>query len=121
MNYAREINKAIANHGYWKVRLHDAIESGKSDWTPDQVGNDSLCEFGKWFYSLQAKEGYSEFWQKTKTLHERFHSNAAKILKMALTGHKEDALAIMRDMESEFVLTSIELTNTLNEWKKSVS
>lgn len=116
----REINKAIANHGYWKVRLQDAIESGKSEWTPEQANNDKLCEFGQWFHSLPTLDKNSSHWKRIEPLHSQFHSFAGTILKMALDGRTDEAISIISDVNGEFVTTSIALTTALHEWKKEV-
>jgi methyl-accepting chemotaxis protein len=115
---AHEINKAIAAHGMWKVRLHDAIEKGTSDYQPKVVALDNACEFGKWFYSIPAADRPADFWPKVQLLHARFHQEAGRILQLALDGKKEEALGFMTDLRGVFVSTSIELTGTLAEWKK---
>jgi len=116
MSDRREINKAIANHGYWKVRLNDAIETGNSEWSPEKVRQDDLCNFGKWFYALSPEEKASEFWKKVQPLHAQFHREAAKVLKLALDGHKDEAFALTTDMRGDFLRLSMELTNALHAW-----
>lgn len=115
---AREINKAIAAHGVWKVRLRDAIASGASDYKPETVALDNACDFGRWFYAIPEADRPLEFWAKVKKLHARFHQVAGRVLELALGGKPEEALAMMTDMGGGFVTTSIELTNTLAAWKK---
>lgn len=115
---AREINKAIAAHGVWKVRLHEAITSGASDYRPESVALDTACDFGKWFYAIPIAERPAELWWKVQRLHAMFHKEAGRILTLALEGKSDEALALMTDLGGVFVSTSIELTNTLNEWKK---
>ncbi len=115
---ARQINKAIAAHGVWKVRLHDAIASGTSDYRPETVALDNVCEFGKWFYAIPTSARPTEFWEKVQKLHEQFHKEAGRILDLALNGNRDEALALITDLRGEYVSTSIELTNTLYEWKK---
>jgi hypothetical protein len=115
---AREINKAIAAHGLWKVRLHEAITSGKSDFKPATVASDTACEFGKWFYAIPTADRPAEFWPKIQPLHARFHEEAGRILHLALEGKQDDALTLMTDLHGIFVSTSIALTTILAEWKK---
>jgi hypothetical protein len=115
---AREINKAIAAHGVWKVRLHEAIASGKSDYQPGIVALDTACEFGKWFYGIPAADRPAAFWPNIQQLHARFHEEAGRILKLALEGKADEALSLMTDLRGVFVSTSTELTTTLFEWKK---
>lgn len=115
---AREINKAIGAHGVWKVRLREAIETGTSDYRPETVAADSACDFGTWFYAIPATERPKEFWEQVQKVHARFHQEAGRILKLALEGKRDDALATMTDLRGEFVTTSIELTTILSDWKK---
>lgn len=115
---AREINKAIAAHGVWKARLHEAITSGASEYLPGTVSLDNACEFGKWFYAIPVADRPEEFWEKIQKLHAHFHENAGKILKLALNGKSDEALALMTDLSGDFVKTSSELTNTLYAWKQ---
>ncbi|TWJ16460.1 CZB domain-containing protein [Geobacter argillaceus] len=117
---ARELNKAIAAHGVWKVRLHEAITSGTSEYRPESVALDTACEFGKWFYAIPVAERPAELWGKVQRLHALFHKEAGRILEFALEGNPEEALALMTDLGGVFVSTSIELSNTLYAWKQQV-
>ena len=118
---AREINKAIAAHGVWKVRLHEAISTGKSDYQPGIVALDTACEFGKWFYAIPTADRPAEFWPKIQQLHARFHEEAGRILKLALDGIAAEALSLMTDLKGVFVSTSTALSTTLYEWKQVCS
>lgn len=115
---AREINKAIGAHGVWKVRLREAIESGTSDHSPETVGADSACEFGKWLYAIPVAERPAEFWGQVQKVHARFHQEAGKILRLALEGKRDEALELTTDMRGDFVTASIEMTDVLSRWKK---
>ena len=117
---AREINKAIAAHGVWKLRLREAIESGSSEYRPETVALDSACDFGKWLHSIPDADRPEEYWVKADRLHKAFHAEAGRILKLALDEFTQEALASVSDLQGQFVITSIELTNTLYAWKKAV-
>lgn len=121
MSDAREINKAIAAHGAWKVRIHEAIVNGRSDFQPEIVRLDNACDFGKWLYSLSEEERAGEYWEKVNLIHAKFHATAAQILKLAVEERAKEALALMTDLKGEYVTSSILLTNTLQEWKNAVS
>jgi hypothetical protein len=56
-----------------------------------------------------------------KVIHEKFHVTAAQILKLAVEGKPQEALALINDMKGEYVTSSILLTNTLQMWKNAVS
>jgi hypothetical protein len=121
MSDPREINKAIANHGYWKGRLSDAIETGTSDWSPDNVSKDDLCDFGKWFNALPDVEQKSAYGEKIRPLHAQFHVAAAHVLRLAVEGRKDEARAAMTDLRGDFLGYSTKLTQLLHEWKEAVT
>ena len=115
---SREINKAIAAHGMWKARLHDAILNGNSEYDPATVSTDTACEFGKWFHAIPVAARSNEFWPKIQELHARFHKEAGRILQLAVSGKTDEAHEQMMDLQGAFVTISSELTNTLYAWKK---
>lgn len=117
----REINKAMAAHGAWKIRLREAIESGTSEYSPEIVAVDKVCEFGKWLYSISTSERSNPYWPEVQQLHKQFHEEAGRILKLALNGNQDEALNLTTAFDGKFVTTSIALTNKLNDWKKTLS
>jgi hypothetical protein len=117
MSVQEEVTKALAAHSMWKARLKGAIQTGKSDKTPEQLGVDNGCDFGKWFYSLPVGERNSELTKKIQALHASFHKEAAVILRQALSGHKSEAEKHLGD-GSEFDKVSTDLTLALSTWKK---
>jgi methyl-accepting chemotaxis protein len=112
-----EIQLAIGAHGLWKQRLTSAIATGRSEFTPDKIRSDALCDFGKWLHSLPESERASEHWNKVHSLHERFHQESAAVLKAALAGRKEEASAAMA-RGSAFTLISMRLTAAMMEWMR---
>ena len=120
MTELEQINRAIENHGYWKVRLLQAITTDDRSWRPSYILDDRICEFGRWLYSLSATEKETEQWQKVRALHEQFHIAAAKVLYLAIDGQKEKALALIDDAQGEYKRTSIRLMYSLYEWGKTV-
>jgi hypothetical protein len=115
---AKELNRAMANHGVWKVRLREAIESGTSEYEPKVVALETECEFGKWLHGIPIADRPAEFWHKVQRLHAQFHQEAGRILRLALDGSSDEALSLVADLRGEFVSTSIELTSTLQAWKQ---
>lgn len=116
-----EISEAIRSHSIWKVRLQDAVDTGKSEFTPDQVRANHLCEFGKWLASRRPAEKSLEDYGKIQAFHERFHIEAANVLQMSIEGQREKAHAALTDIDSEFVYTSAQLINALIAWKRKLS
>jgi hypothetical protein len=120
MAAVEEINKAIGAHGMWKQRLKEAIDTGKSDFTVERVRPDSLCDFGKWLYSLPANDQTSPHWKTVRELHGKFHVEAAHVLSLAIGGHSEEAEKRL-DTGSNFTKISSELTGAMMKWKASQS
>jgi len=90
------VTKAIAAHGQWKVRLRQAIDTGKSEWSIDQVKVDDQCVLGQWIYGdAVARFPGDPLVQEIRELHRQFHQEAAKVLSLALMGRKADAERLM--------------------------
>jgi hypothetical protein len=116
MSLVEQIEKAIAAHAAWKVRLRRAIAEGKSEHLPANVSVDNQCEFGKWLYSLPAPDQQSQNWRSVRELHASFHKEAGKVLVLALGGKQAEADAGLAP-GSPFAKVSLELTNALMRWK----
>ncbi len=121
MSDPSELNKAIKNHSVWKVRLKDAVDTGKSEFTPSQVRDNNMCAFGQWLNSLPLSEKSLEEYKNISALHAEFHATAAKVLQMALDGRKEEAHTALTDIRGDFMYTSAKLTNALMDWKTKLS
>jgi hypothetical protein len=106
------IQKAITTHSHWKYNLQQAIKTGKSPTTVDEVKNAHLCELGKLLDSAAGKAlpGYVEL---TK-IHQDFHKEAADILKLALAGKQSEAQAKMQ-LGSYFGQLTAKLVNKLSD------
>lgn len=118
---AGEIEKALQAHGMWKHRLQAAIETGKTEHSVGTVKVDNACAFGKWLYSLPASEQGSETWKTVQKLHASFHEEAGRILDLALTNRKTEAVTALTDNTGRFATSSEELTTILLKWRESAS
>jgi hypothetical protein len=118
MSIVDQINKAIAAHGMWKVRLRQAVHEGKSEFTVARVSVDNQCDFGKWLYSLPPTDHQSPSWKKVHDAHAKFHKEAAHVLELALSGSKAEAESGLGN-EAPFTKISVELTGAMMEWKKT--
>lgn len=119
MTHSDEITKAIGAHGKWKRRLQAVIEEGRSDVPPERVEPDNLCDFGRWLYSLSPADQNSEYFRKVQSMHASFHREAAKVLRLALSGQKAAAEKCMA-FGGPFANASADLTITMMDWKKAV-
>lgn len=113
-----ELNKAIKAHSMWKIRLKDAIDSGKSDISASQAKDSHQCAFGKWLDSLPLSEKTRDEYKTIIPLHDKFHNEAGAILQMALGGQKNKAHEALTDISGEFMYTSSQLINCISEWKR---
>lgn len=114
---AMNITNAIVAHGKWKVRLKDAANSGRSEFSVDKVRVDDGCDFGKWFYSLPPEQIASAEAVKIKEMHADFHKEAARILELALNGHLNAAKKAIKP-GSYYGKISSSLVSILADWKK---
>ncbi len=114
------IDRAISAHGAWKLRLREAIQSGGSTLDPQVVGTDNACEFGTWFYALPAEVRETPTGKRVRELHKEFHEVVGNVLQMALEGKRRKAAKAI-DAGSKFAHLSSSLTQTLLDWKRSLS
>lgn len=106
------IEKAIWAHSRWKSHLKQAIETGKSHATIEDVRNPHTCAFGEWLDSKEGKRlpDYSEVYE----LHTAFHEEASHILSLALAGKASEATVKMQ-VGSHFNQLTAKLVNRLAE------
>lgn len=116
----KQIDKAIAAHGMWKQRLLKAINTGHSEYTPENIDPDDRCEFGKWLYSLSEKEKASVDWNQVRSNHAEFHHQAAAVLRLALDG-KPEAARQKVEQGGSYDNTSSKLTSAMMTWKANAS
>jgi len=110
------IDSALTAHSLWKNRLYEAINNGQSEFKVETVMKDDACAFGQWLGTVQGEAKNVEILQKVKSLHTEFHKVAAEILKLALTGKKEEALKKL-ERGGGYGNISGKLILTLNDWK----
>jgi methyl-accepting chemotaxis protein len=122
MSLKDEISAAVGAHGLWKGRLRDAIQTGRSDATPQGVRVDNQCKFGQWLYgaSIPGAAKASASYHECLDLHKKFHVAAAHVLELALAGKKAAAEAAMHD-GGEFATLSHTLTDAMMRWQKSAA
>jgi hypothetical protein len=110
--------QAVFAHAQWKRRLRLAIETGKSEWSVDEVRANNRCEFGGWLERLPAAQKMSDRYTSLRALHTDFHQAASEVLELALAGRKKEAEAAMQS-GSRFIDVSTKLVLTLTRWSKT--
>jgi Chemoreceptor zinc-binding domain len=116
------IQKAIAAHAGWKSRLRSAIDAGEFDLTVAIVQADKQCEFGKWLSGpdFSAAEKRTRGFRNAMDLHAKFHQEAAMVVELATSGHKDQAYAAM-GLQGSYSKASSALTKELVQWNLALS
>lgn len=121
MSNEETLTKAIGGHGLWKSRLIEAVETGHSDFDPEDVKVDNKCEFGQWLhYDIDPGLKSDPHYSQAVSLHATFHRYAANILREATTGSQSTA-SEMLSRRSDYSELSIELTLALMEWREELA
>jgi Chemoreceptor zinc-binding domain len=115
-----EIDKAINIHSMWKVRLRQAIDSGKIDVPVETIRQKDQCAFGKWLYgsTFAAGDKASPYYKTVCDLHAEFHTLAAKVAELAVAGKKDEAVKMLT-LDGPYGAASAKLTGALMDWKRS--
>ena len=114
---AQQITRALGVHGQWTVRLTSAIAAGASEFDVATVRRDDKCEFGSWLHhSINTQDRASERYARVKDLHARFHLEAARVLSLAVSGHKSEAQHAMAP-SGAFSKVAGDLTSELMSWQ----
>ena len=116
---ASQIDHGIASHARWKYRLFDAVKTGRSEWTVQQIRSHTNCEFGRWLATLLPEERQSRQCKAVAEMHQQFHVAASEVLELALQKQKEAAQAAIA-LNSPFSLLSANLTAAMAAWKDSL-
>ncbi len=120
MSVHDEIDKAIAAHGQWKVKLRNAIDTGTCESTPDKVKMDDNCSFGKWLnHRIDNSYKNTSLYKEVIDLHANFHKEAGTILELALNGNKDEANELMK-IGGKFTSYSGQLTRKMKEWQSTL-
>jgi hypothetical protein len=113
-----EIRSAIKKHAEWKTHLSNAIRTGQTTLSIDEVARDDCCRFGHWLYALDGEVRSTHRWRCVQQVHADFHRHAAAVLKLAVSGKASAARAAL-SYSSGFAQTSARLTVELTAWQKA--
>jgi CheY-like chemotaxis protein len=113
-----QTTKAISAHVLWTAKLKAAIQSGESSYFLPEVEADQ-CELGKWLTSPISPELHnSPHYAKTLELHHHFHSEAGRILRIAIDGQSAEALKAM-ETNGEITKACASLVSELRAWNQA--
>ncbi len=121
MSATNQIDQAIGTHNLYKLRLKNAIASGRLEGSVAALGSHLNCPFGKWMESAAVAPATkaSTQYSNVDLLHARFHVAAAKVASLALAGKAEEATAALA-RDGEFGVASTELTAAMLDWKTNM-
>ncbi len=117
MKSSIDFDQVIQNHSHWKYLLKQAIAQGQSEHTVIHTRDAHHCAFGKWLYSPAGKT--LPHYLKVVELHQHFHEEAGKVLKLALLRHSNEALDGLK-LGSPFNQASANLINQLCEIRETM-
>jgi len=91
------ISKAIGIHSKWTYHIKQAVKTEATEYDPAIVKTDNSCEFGKWLYNDAPPElKRLPIYREIKDIHARFHVEASRVLTLALSGKKYEAIEAIR-------------------------
>jgi hypothetical protein len=117
MSAKQQIEQALGTHGLFKLRLRQAIASGRLETAVLSLGSHEECAFGKWMSSpgVAPATRLTPQFSSVQGLHERFHQAAARVAELAATGHEKEAAASL-EKDGEFGLAASEFAAAMTEW-----
>lgn len=92
---------ALRTHTQWKVRLAGYSNKPDHSINPDQLGEDTACELGKWIHGEAKRHGHMPEMIALKETHAEFHRVAAAVVRKIDSGVKHDQDALT-GFKSEF-------------------
>jgi len=113
------LNKAIAAHGSWKVKLKAAIQAEGTTLDPAQVSRDNACEFGQWLHAVRPAAAHAADYARVKELHAEFHRRAGEVASLARLRKRVEAEKSM-GLGGAFFEASVNLVSAMQAWKKKV-
>lgn len=111
-----QIKKAIGVHGLWKSRILQAAQTGKSEWDPAKVAPSGNCDFGKWLNSF-SPAAKTENYKTVYDLHAEFHTEAARVLSLALSGKTAEAQEALK-LGGHYANLTSKLTSGMMAWQR---
>lgn len=114
-SFVGRITGAIGQHGVWKAKLLHAAHTGEAPWDPSTVEVDDRCVFGSWLHDMDPRDRDGH-WEQVRGLHARFHHEAARLLRLAISGQGRAAEEQMRIGTPYDELTT-DLVLALDDWR----
>ncbi len=111
-----QIKKAIGVHGLWKSRIMQAAQTGESEWDPAKVAPSGNCDFGKWLNNFPHASRTGNY-KAVHDLHAEFHTEAARVLALALSGKTTEAQDALK-LGGHYANLTSKLTSAMMAWER---
>lgn len=96
------------DHISWMANLADSIQREDVPFT--KARSPYECAFGKWYYGYQTENRrLKRILREFEAPHCRIHSLAERLLDMKTSGHREEALRLLREEESTTLAALLKL------------
>ncbi len=117
---AEFVTRAIAAHGLWKYRLHEAIRNGGGDYGVETVRADDRCQLGQWLRGAKiGSHSAAMSAERLRSLHAEFHGLAADVLELAVAGRTDEARRGLGP-GSPLLMISTQLVTLLERWRTTL-
>ena len=90
------LEEAAAAHIQWKLRLKEMVAgSNQEALDPEVIGDDAKCALGQWIHGEAENIRHLHNYHTLVREHKYFHKCAAKVVRLALSGHIDQARMAM--------------------------
>lgn len=114
-----DIDKAIAAHENWKLRLQDYLDGKSSEaLKPEVVCLDDRCDLGQWLHGPgKMRLGAYPAFSVLLARHQYFHAQASSVVALAQAGQKDKAT---QTLGSSYRYASNQVLLLLKDLKRSL-
>jgi hypothetical protein len=110
-----QVTRALDVHRTWMDKLRVAVDTGRSALAVEAAADAAACEIGRWLaYGASADLRRMSLYERSVAVHERFHREAARTLRLALL-RDPGARASLADAAA-FGSAAADLRRTLYDW-----
>jgi Chemoreceptor zinc-binding domain len=113
---------ALTEHISCKECLRQAIETGVPEPSSSIIREETMCEFGKWLYSLDLSEQITNYnyYMIIRQTHADFHQAAADVMEQVELGNTKNAIRMVLT-HGEFSVQANKLKTEILNWAQSLS
>jgi len=117
---SEQLRAAIAEHGFWKMRLREFVRYGRGELDVATTRADDVCDFGHWVYfEADQRLRQSPRFVEIRELHSDLHLVSSEVLDLVATGRQAEAEAML-GLRGRYSTLSVALTSRLMAWQKTL-